>query len=152
VAANVETIATRAVVGSPVKVFPAQKRGLSDDEESANPQARKRPHTEPTELIAAVFKRKDPGPPDVGKLCDTTVVKLLVEFRTHGIDPSSTAKTRLQSMSPSEKTRCKKIWTYAKEHATPGDHRKLFVHRSMKFSSEREDEQTAYKVWKEQII
>jgi hypothetical protein len=152
VAANVETIATRAVVDSPVKVFPEQKRGLSNEEESTNPHGRKRLHTEPTQPIAAVFKRKDPGPPDFGKLGDTTVVRLLFEFRTHGIDPSSKG-FKVQGMNSTDKTRCKKVWTYAKDHANPGSHRSLlFANKSMKFSSENADEQTAYEEWKQQIF
>jgi hypothetical protein len=152
VAANVETIATRAVVDSPVKVFPEQKRGLSDEEESTNPHGRKRPHTEPTQPIAAVFKRPDPGPPNIGKLGVTTVVKLLYEFRTHGIDPSS-PRFKVKGMDSTSKTRCKKVWTYAKDQATLGSNRSLvFANKSMKYSSQDADEQRAYVEWKQEIL
>jgi hypothetical protein len=148
VAANVETIAARAVVDSPGKVFPEQKRGLSEPTDS---QAKK-PRTEALGQTVTLLAR-DPGPPVIGKPAETTVVKLLFEFRTHGIDPLSTVKFTVKSMNSSDKTRCKKIWSYAKDNATMGEARTLvFVTRQMKFSSEIQEEQTAYVDWKNDIL
>jgi hypothetical protein len=107
---------------------------------------------------ATELRKRDPGHPVFGdNLAKTTVVQFLYQLRVHGIDLLSSTSDRIKvcGFSPSQKTRAKKAWSYAKEQAKKHDddsYKLVFVNRAMQCPSDEENVQNDYNNWQRQIL